>query len=135
MGKANRERNSALVQDWLAGMPLRDVCAKYGIAHQRVYQIIEAAGIIKRERSRLITNLRDQHVYDTIVNYKMNHDGNSPKMLVLSRLSGVNVSSLRMSLCRLEAKGLIKHFLPAQATVNEPWLVVINGEWKLKEQD
>ena len=39
------ERDAALVADFLAGMPSRELAAKYGITRQRVSHITKAAGV------------------------------------------------------------------------------------------
>lgn len=50
MSQAKFDRNQELYQEWLAGVPLRELKKKFQITRQRIYQILKERGIGGKEK-------------------------------------------------------------------------------------
>lgn len=50
MSQPKTERNEKLYQQWLAGVPLRELKKEFRVTRQRIYQILRGKGIGDKEK-------------------------------------------------------------------------------------
>lgn len=117
------ERNKGIIQMRMQGSNMQDIARKYNISRQRVHQILYESGYAKLD----VAKVRSKKLYDYIVQYKMDHDGNSPLIRTILMDTGDGLSRVRGQLSRLRASGAIRF--------RDGRIEVVGGQWTPPESD
>jgi hypothetical protein len=136
MGRMTNEeikvRNKLLIGDYIVDQAtLTELAKRYNISKQRVSQILDEAGIAGPRGGGLATSdmagvSYARRVYDFIVRFKINHNGDSPTTKELAKTKGVGSAyRLNRALKILESQGKIT----VNKDVRPTRISVVDGSW------
>ena len=119
------ERNKEIVRMARRGLTYKEIGDWFGISKARVHAIVSKAGIVKRrQRRHRVHDLRK--VLRFIVDFKREHDGNSPTLREIGAGCGISSTSVVVHLLkRLEKIGKIEISGDNEARS----IVVVGGKW------
>jgi DNA-binding MarR family transcriptional regulator len=124
MGVRKETRDKLLIADRVMyGKTPAELAREYGISQQRVHQILFAYGITESREGTL--DALANRLYNYIITYKMNNDGQAPNMKQIVENSMNTSSRAIRAIERLVERGLIRYdksFRPHR-------IYVVGAEW------
>lgn len=123
------ERNKEiLIRYAIYGQTMQEIGDYFEISRERVRQVLAYLGVSNKRQNNL--KVRAQRLYDFLIEYKIDHNGNSPTVIEMRDSASLSKSGRVQGVLRiLENIGLIRMGKTEEGN-NRRWQIeIIGSEW------